>query len=125
MFEGSDRLSMAVMADNWLVKDKFSSEVVIADGDRFTNSKFIESFDPIIVRIKGDGSEGRGKRGSNQTARHLQSIATRVRNIEPHFELESSEDCANFLLQCIRSGTYDRPNIQKQNNLSDFLNIEI
>jgi hypothetical protein len=125
MFEGSDRLSMAVMADNWLVKDKFSSEVVIADGDRFTNSKFIESFDPIIVRIKGDGVSGRAKRGSNQTSRHLQAIATRVRNITPHFEVEDSADAFNFLMERIRNGDHSRPNVTKQGNLNDFLNIEI
>lgn len=125
MFEGSDRLSMAVMADNWLVKDKFNSEVVIADGDRFSNSKFIEVFDPIIIRIKGDGSEGRKMRGSNQTERHLQAIATRVRNITPHFEVADSAECFNLLFDRIQNDKHDRPNITKQNNLTDFLNIEI
>lgn len=125
MFEGSDRLSMAVMADNWLVKDKFTSEVVIADGDRFTNSKFIEAFDPIIVKIKGSGAEGRGKRGSSQTQRHLQAIATRVNNILPHFEIPDSTEGFNFMMDRIFREIHDRPNITKQNNLSDFLNIEI
>lgn len=125
MFEGSDRLSMAVMADNNLVKDKFTSEVVVADGDRFTNSKFIESFNPIIVRIKGDGIEGRKKRGSNQTDRHLQAIATRVKNIQPHFEVEDSTEGFNFIFDRISRGIHDRPQQNRQSNLSDFLNIEI
>lgn len=126
MFEGSDRLSMAVMADNWMVKDSFNdTEVVIADGDRFTNSKFIEAFNPIIVRIKGDGSEGRKKRGSNQTERHLQAIATRVRNIVPHFEFENSEDAYSFMIDRICTGVHDRPQLNRQTNINDFLNLDI
>lgn len=102
MFEGSDRLAMNIMAHNLEAKkllDKF--DVVVAEGDRFTNQSFIRDFNPIIVRIKGDGKEGRAKRGSSQTERQIKSITTRVNNIIPHYAVPNSEECFNFVVNCI------------------------
>jgi hypothetical protein len=100
-FEGSDRLSMSVMKDNDKVKDDFLMNTVVCEGDRFTNSSFIRDFNPIILRINGDGIEGRAKRGSSQTERHLKSITTRVNNITPHFEFDDAAACLKYLTNII------------------------
>ena len=102
-FEGSDRLSMAIAKDfepfhklmlqnNWLV---------ICEGDRFTNSKFIEVFRPFIIRIKDSGEAGRKLRGSTQTERHIRAIETRVSNIKPHLEVEDSLEALKTVLNLI------------------------
>lgn len=102
-FDGSDHLSMAVMSTN----DKIApvlreARFAFAEGDRFTNSVFIEAFKPVICRIKGDGAEGRLKRGSAQTERQIKSIATRVNNIQPHQSFENSQECLDFLLSQVK-----------------------
>lgn len=118
MFEGSDRLSMAVMTDNQRMLPGFSSNIVIAEGDRFTNSTFIKDFKPLIIRIHGDGSEGRAQRGSNQTERQIKSIATRVNNIPADVIVKNSAACLAFICCAIdRPGEeYNDPNmfIQQQ-----------
>lgn len=97
-FEGSDRLSMGIMADNEKVKDVLNSySFVIAEGDRFTNSKFVSFFKPKILKICGDGSDGRKKRGSSQSQRQLKSISTRVKNIPENFTFSNSDRCFDFL----------------------------
>jgi hypothetical protein len=98
MFEGSDRLAMNIMAQNMEAKAELDVyDVVIAEGDRFTNASFIRDFKPRIIRIKGDGKEGRKARGSSQTERQIKSITTRVNNITPHYVVNGSEDCLNFV----------------------------
>lgn len=98
-FEGSDRLSMGVMADIQQMKAyvKKSGKLAIFEGDRFTNSKFIEAMDPYIIKIQGDGAKGREMRGSNQTSRHLKSITTRVKNIPEHTSATNSEHCYSII----------------------------
>ena len=67
-FEGSDRLSMAIMKDInilYLLK-KQKNITLLAEGDRFTNSTFIEKLQPIIIKIEDDGEIGRKKRNSTQ-----------------------------------------------------------
>ena len=102
-FEGSDRLSMAVMGDIKAMLDyiKKVKKTALFEGDRFTNSKFIEKADPAIIKITDDGAKGRKLRGSNQTERHLKSISTRVRNINAHKEFPDSESCLNYLKEII------------------------
>lgn len=108
VFQGSDRLSMSVMKDNNLVMDVFSKiEFVIAEGDRFTNSTFIEKFKPIVLKIQGNGSYGRKIRCSNQTERHIKSIATRVDNIQADIEFANSGDCFRYLLNEIKKTGID------------------
>jgi GTPase SAR1 family protein len=89
MFQGSDKLSMAVTKD----LDKFSkwahNKIVIYEGDRFTNAKVL-SQSPYVIKIAGDGSKGRSLRGSEQSERHLKSIATRVANIQEDVLVEDS-----------------------------------
>ena len=99
MYEGSDKLSMAVAGDfeffyHYL---KTTTEpIVICEGDRFTNKTFINLFKPTIVKINGDGSIGREIRQSTQTPRQLKSIATRVGNITENIACENSEKTLEF-----------------------------
>lgn len=93
-FDGSDRLSMAVAKDfekfNKLATDK--GWTVVAEGDRFTNRKFIDTFAPTIIKILDDGLRGRTIRQSKQTQRHINAIATRVSNIKAHHEVNTSTE---------------------------------
>ena len=105
IFEGSDKLSMAVMADLGKMLEYISKKdkLTIFEGDRFTNGKFIERCDPAIIKITDDGTEGRKKRGSSQTERHLKSIATRVRNITPHKTVENSTEALTAIKSLIET----------------------
>ena len=100
-FEGSDKLSMGVMADI----DKFlrasEGKSIIAEGDRFTNSRYIAAAKPLIIKILGDGAEGRLKRGSNQTQRHIKAISTRVDNICANFEVQNSNEALALIKKLI------------------------
>lgn len=104
VFEGSDRLSMAVMSDvsMFLSYVRRSGKMAVFEGDRFTNSKFIEKADPVVIRIEGDGKSGRLRRGTNQSERHLKAIQTRVGNLPSHVTSKDSESAltALKLLQC-------------------------
>lgn len=95
-FQGSDRLSMAVMTsvDNYL---ESVEGVNIYEGDRFTNSKFISKSNPFIIRIKGSGLRGRELRGSTQSERQIRTISTRVGNITPDIETENSTEVFNMI----------------------------
>lgn len=98
-FQGSDRLSMAVMKDSQKFKQICDKEnfSIIAEGDRFTNQTFINTFKPVIVKIKDTGEVGRLKRGSNQTERQIKSIVTRVKNIPAHYEVENSTEALEII----------------------------
>lgn len=100
-FEGSDRLSMSVMSDlnKMYSYIKKSQKIAIFEGDRFMNNNFIKKCNPYIIKIKGDGLNGRLKRGSNQTERQLKTIKTRVKNITPHIEVENSNECLKIIKQ--------------------------
>lgn len=94
LFEGSDKLSMSVAKDFDLLKvmlDAVGSSMV-AEGDRFMNKKFIDMFSPTIIKITGDGAEGRLNRGSQQTDRQIKSIETRVKNIKADIEVRNSTE---------------------------------
>ena len=98
-FEGSDRLSMAVMKDldkiiNYIKK---IDKIAIFEGDRFMNSNFIKKANPHIIKINGDGKGGRLKRGSNQTERQIKTIKTRVKNIQAHKEVDNSNECLEII----------------------------
>lgn len=89
-FQGSDKLSMAVMRDLDLFYKNCKTKFVVCEGDRFTNSTFIEGVKPIIIKIVGDGAAGRAKRGSSQSERQIKSIATRVAKVNAEISVESS-----------------------------------
>lgn len=100
-FEGSDRLSMAVVSDLDAFLKYTEGKTIIAEGDRFTNNTYISKATPTIIKILGDGSEGRTKRGSNQTERHIKSIQTRVKNINSHYEVENSIFAFQLIIKLI------------------------
>jgi len=103
-FEGSDRLSMAVVADMGKFRNylKENPKLVIAEGDRFTNKTYIEVMEPTIIRINDDGSAGRKKRGSTQTERQIKSIATRVSKIKPHHEVKDSSEALKLIIKLLK-----------------------
>lgn len=110
VFEGGDRLSMGVMSSNNQVKEIFKDKIVISEGDRFTNSTFISFFNPVIIKIKGDGAWGRKNRGSQQTERHIKSITSRVNNILPDITVNNSEEAFNTLVKQILNPTINTEN---------------
>ena len=99
IFDGSDKLSMSVSTDFIRLKKwaKDNEMTLVCEGDRFTNKNFIDLFQPEIVLIEGSGEEGRIKRKSTQTKRQIQTIETRVKNIQHHKSFKNSEDCYNYL----------------------------
>lgn len=104
IFEGSDKLSMAVMLNAPALKEyaNMTGRIIIAEGDRFTNQNYIKLMKPYIIKIKDDGTNGRLKRGSSQTDRQIQSIATRVGNIKANIEVSNSDDALKLLLKELR-----------------------
>lgn len=104
IFQGGDRLSMGVMADNSKALAALADKIVIAEGDRYTNSTFIRDFNPYIILIRDDGSEGRKRRGSQQSERHIQSIRTRVLNIKQHESVKDSEEALSRILWVLNDG---------------------
>lgn len=103
-FQGSDRLSMSVMTsvDEYLQQ---ATGVTFYEGDRFTNQKFIAKANPFIIRIQGNGEQGRKLRGSSQTDRQIKSIQTRVSNITPHVEVPNSTTLIHFIDDIVKGNT--------------------
>lgn len=98
-FEGSDKLSMGVMADVDKLKaiqDKHNI-TMLAEGDRFTNSTFITKFNPFIIKITDNGVSGRLKRNSTQSERHIKSINTRVENIKENMKVNNSAEALDVI----------------------------
>ena len=98
-FQGSDKLSMSVITDlnkmlNYINK---KNKTAIFEGDRFMNKTFINKAKPYIIKINGDGKDGRIKRSSSQSHRQIKSIKTRVGNINPHNIFKNSTECFNYL----------------------------
>jgi len=81
MYQGSYKLSMSVMTDVDAFIEHTKENIIVAEGDRFTNGKFIGKANPIVIKITDDGVVGRLKRNSSQSDRHLKSMQTRVSNI--------------------------------------------
>jgi hypothetical protein len=104
IFQGSDRLSMAVMKDAEAFKNIQNKNdfTIIAEGDRFTNNTFITLFEPIIIKIKDDGSLGRKLRNSNQTERQIKSIKTRIKNIKAHYEVKDSSEALQIIKKIVK-----------------------
>lgn len=101
MYQGTDKLSMSVMTDVDAFIQFNKDKIIIAEGDRFTNGKFIDKADPLIIKITDDGSVGRLKRNSTQSDRHLKSIQTRINNIEAKHEVINSFDAFNLIKHLI------------------------
>ena len=101
IYQGSDKLSMSVMTDVDAFLSWNKNSVVIAEGDRFTNSKFIAKSKPIIIKITDDGAVGRLKRNSTQSERHLKSIQTRVSNIISDHNVVNSIEALELIKKII------------------------
>jgi len=101
VFDGSDKLSMSVMLSLKEFLSINTGKIIFYEGDRFMNKNFIKAAKPFIIKILGNGNEGRIKRGSDQSGRHLSSVSTRVSNITPALELKSSSVCFEVLNGCI------------------------
>lgn len=97
MYEGSDRLSMAIMKDIDRFVGYASDKNVICEGDRFMNNTYISKVRPIIIKILDDGAGGRLKRGSTQTTRQLKSINTRVSNIKADILVKDSQEALKVI----------------------------
>jgi len=94
VFDGSDRLSMSVMTDFDSLKkiQEIKNLHIVSEGDRFMNKKFIEIFNPFIIKISDNGLDGIKKRGSTQSVRQLKSISTRVKNIKENIIVKNSDE---------------------------------
>jgi hypothetical protein len=101
MYQGSDKLSMSVMTDVDNFIEYAKEKIIVAEGDRFTNSKFIGKAEPIIIKITDDGVLGRMKRNSGQTERHLKSVQTRVNNIKANHDVINSDEAFNLIVNLI------------------------
>tara|TARA_R110000744_G_C19362840_1_gene561575 strand:+ start:2453 stop:2935 length:483 start_codon:yes stop_codon:yes gene_type:complete len=99
VFEGSDKLSMAVMRDceSWEKVRQKHNMIGVCEGDRFTNKTFIETCKPYIIKIIDDGSDGRELRQSSQSERHLKAIQTRVGNIKADEEVKDSQQALTII----------------------------
>lgn len=103
VFQGSDKLSMAVMSDSDKLKsvqNKYNFKI-IAEGDRFTNSTFINKFNPYIIKINDNGKQGRDKRNSTQSERHLKAIESRVNNIKENILVKNSLEALDLIKKII------------------------
>lgn len=101
-FQGSDRLSMSVMADlpRMLAYIRNAGKPAIFEGDRFSNRNFLRLAQPFVIRIQGDGAAGRAARGSAQTQRQIRAIATRMDNL-PYNTLTQDSQSALSLLKSL------------------------
>jgi hypothetical protein len=106
MYQGTDRLSMSVMSDVDNFLKQTQGKIIVAEGDRFTNGKFIQKANPYVIKITDDGCVGRQLRGSNQSDRHLKSIQTRVNNITANQDVINSTEALNLIKEIIT--TYDK-----------------
>ena len=103
VFEGGDKLSMAVSLDFQNLKKIMEREkfIIVCEGDRFMNYNFINTFNPFIIKIQDDGELGRKARGSNQTQRHLTAIQTRVNNIKENKLVKNSSEALSLINKII------------------------
>ena len=101
IYQGSDKLSMSVMTDVDAFIQHTKDNIIIAEGDRFTNSKFIAKAKPFIIKITDDGVVGRLRRNSTQSERHLKSIQTRVSNIISDHNVVNSIEALELIKKII------------------------
>ena len=101
VFQGSDKMAMNIASQfdmfNQVVKEK--GWLVLVEGDRFMNNTFRNTFNPTVIKINGDGLNGRLLRGTNQNTQHLKRINTRVNNYQSDFTFSSSNHCLEYLEQ--------------------------
>lgn len=101
IFQGSDKLSMSVLTDLDLFLRLTKNLIIVAEGDRFTNRTYINATNPYIIKILGDGAEGRASRGSTQSDRHIKAISTRIDNINANLEVNNSDEALSKIIKLI------------------------
>ena len=106
IFDGSDKLSMAAISSVPDLLDDTPDMVRIYDGDRFTNTTFL-NYDPIIINILGDGSAGRRMRGSSQTEARLRAMATRYNSYSYHYRVEDSNEALQLVKDLIEGDLHN------------------
>lgn len=101
-FQGSDKLSMSVMLsiDEYIENVK---GVNIFEGDRFTNKNFIKKANPFVIKINGNGEQGRKIRNTTQSTRQIKSIETRINNIDYDFSFNDSSFLKTYLESLLSS----------------------
>lgn len=104
-FQGSDKLSMAVMkhVEYLRVWQQNRGVTIIAEGDRFTNKTFLEAMKPTIIKLTNNGKAGRITRGSKQSDKHIQAIATRVGRIPADYSVETADEALILLNNLIQN----------------------
>lgn len=103
MFEGTDKLSMAVNKDiDHLLSTQICRDLtIVGEGDRLFNKTFLSKFCPLKIKICDNGAHGRKLRGSNQSAGHLARIETRVKKATAHYNVRNSQEALELVLQLL------------------------
>lgn len=104
VFQGSDKLSMSVATDFAILRKMQISKSmkIVCEGDRFMNSRFINTFDPFVIKITEDGKDGRLKRNSSQSARQIKAIETRVSKIKSHETVINSLEAYDSVMRLLQ-----------------------
>lgn len=102
-FEGSDKLSMAIMNDYDLFMQLNKNSIIVMEGDRFTNNRVInhELYAPFIIKITDDGKQGRLLRGTKQSEEVIKRMQTRITNISPDIEVCNSQSALDKITNLI------------------------
>lgn len=92
-FEGTDRLSLAVMMDYDRFLQYAAGKFILLEGDRFTNFTVLDhpTHKPYVIKIDNDGSKGRALRGTKQSDMALKRIGTRIDNITADLNVKDSD----------------------------------
>jgi len=105
MFEGSDKLSMSIMSDYDLFMELNKINIILLEGDRFTNGRVVNhvQYPPYVIKITDDGREGRLKRGSNQSDEAIRRMQSRINNIAPNIEVADSTKALELITNLINN----------------------
>jgi ABC-type dipeptide/oligopeptide/nickel transport system ATPase component len=100
MYDGSDRLSMALMKEalDFREHQRQQGLTMIGEGDRLMNKTFLKVFRPTIIKITDNGTQGRKLRKSNQSAQHLQRVQSRVNSFPHHYLVSNSFSALSCVL---------------------------
>lgn len=98
-FQGSDKLAMNIASQFTQFKKVITDNNwnVLVEGDRFMNTTFRNVFNPTVIKITGDGSQGRSMRGTDQSPQHLKRINTRVTNYNSNITVTNSNAALDYL----------------------------
>ena len=105
MYEGSDKLSMAVMSDYDTFMQFNRNCFIVMEGDRFTNGRVVNhpEHNPFVIKITDDGKKGREQRGSNQKEDVIQRMQTRINNIDANKDVLDSNSALELITHLINN----------------------